>query len=122
MRTCALYSDVLPTSSFLLYSAVTDISASSFFKTPFGTLCIPRQLVEYTVMDIEVVKDKDRSRFSGQGTISKKVSGWKEREMQLESALLLVHFPCFEHLGVKGTFGNPLSSTRLEFVPRHCAP
>ena len=50
-----------------------EINANTFFKTPFSSLIRPKQLVEYTVMDIEPISDHERRTFSGQGAISKKV-------------------------------------------------
>jgi len=53
--------------------AVAEINASSFFKTPFSSLIRPRQLVEYTVINVELVRDGERRKFAGQGALSKKV-------------------------------------------------
>jgi len=49
---------------------VAEISAQVFWRTPFGTLCSCRNLVEFVVMDVEV--NPKRAKFSGQGTISDK--------------------------------------------------
>ena len=53
--------------------SVADLSATTFFKQPFKSLVLPKHLVEYTVMNIEPISENDRHRFSGQGTISKRV-------------------------------------------------
>ena len=54
------------------FIAVADVSASTYFKSPFASLLSPRQLVEYTVMDIEPINQQDRRKFAGQGAVSKK--------------------------------------------------
>ena len=54
--------------------SVAEINADVFFKFPFGSLLRPKNLVEYTVMNIEVIPDGERRTFSGQGAVSKKVS------------------------------------------------
>ena len=53
--------------------AVTEIPADVFFKYPFASLLRPKNLVEYTVMNIEVIPEHERRKFSGQGAVSKKV-------------------------------------------------
>ena len=53
--------------------SVADMTATTFFKQPFKSLVLPKHLVEYTVMNIEPISENDRHRFSGQGTISKRV-------------------------------------------------
>ena len=57
----------------MFYLSATEINASTYYKTPFQSLMGSKQLVEYTIMDIEKVSDKERRKFSGQGAISKKV-------------------------------------------------
>ena len=52
---------------------IAEINASTYFKTPFQTLVKPKQLTEYTVINIEPISDGDRHRFAGQGAISKRV-------------------------------------------------
>jgi len=49
-----------------------DISASTFFQQPFQSLCRQRDLVEFTVMNIEPIRVKERRTFSGQGPLSQK--------------------------------------------------
>jgi len=50
---------------------VAELSATTFWRQPFGTLCSCKNLVEFIVMEVEpIVK---RAKFSGQGTISSKV-------------------------------------------------
>jgi len=50
----------------------TEIPADVFFKYPFASLLRPKNLVEYTVMNIEVIPEHERRKFSGQGAVSKK--------------------------------------------------
>ena len=49
-----------------------------FFKLPFASLLRPRNLVEYTVMNIEVIPENERRKFAGQGAVSKKVCRWSD--------------------------------------------
>ena len=43
---------------------------------PGSDLVLPKNLVEYTVMNIEPIAEHERHKFAGQGTISKRVSFW----------------------------------------------
>jgi len=47
-----------------------DINATVYYKTPFLPISTFRDLVEYTVINIEPIVAKDRVSFSGQGKIS----------------------------------------------------
>ncbi|XP_040572820.1 60S ribosomal export protein NMD3 [Lepeophtheirus salmonis] len=49
-----------------------EINANSYFRTPFLSLTGPKSFTEYTVMNIEIISDFDRRKFSGQGAISKR--------------------------------------------------
>lgn len=50
---------------------VAEVPSTTFWRYPFGTMCISRNLTEFIVMEVEpIVK---RAKFSGQGTISSKV-------------------------------------------------
>ena len=51
---------------------VAEVSSNVFWRYPFNSICNPKQLKEYVVMDIEPIKEKDRKRFPGQGYISHK--------------------------------------------------
>lgn len=47
---------------------MAEISGNNYFRYPFNAICDPKQLVEYTVMDIEIIKN--RKQFPGQGFVS----------------------------------------------------
>ncbi|XP_058793642.1 60S ribosomal export protein NMD3 [Phymastichus coffea] len=51
---------------------VTEVSANVYWRQPFNSICNPKQLKEFVVIDIEPIKDKEIKRFPGQGHISKK--------------------------------------------------
>jgi nonsense-mediated mRNA decay protein 3 len=51
-----------------LTAQIAEISGTNFFRYPFSSICDPRQLVEYYVMDID--KAKAQKQFPGQGAIS----------------------------------------------------
>jgi len=78
-----------------------EINASTFFKTPFNSLLRPRQLCEYTIINIETISDHERRKFTGQGALSRKhglADVWVVKTSQLgkyeENA---IH--CRTHLG-----------------------
>ena len=41
---------------------------------PFKNLVLPKQLQEYTIMNIEPIEEHEKHKFAGQGAVSKKVS------------------------------------------------
>lgn len=49
---------------------MAEISGTNYFRYPFLPICDPKQLVEYTVMDIEIIKNP--KQFPGQGYVSLK--------------------------------------------------
>jgi len=49
-----------------------DINATSYYKAPFLPLNSFKELVEYTVINIEPILSKDRNTFTGQGKVSAK--------------------------------------------------
>ncbi|KAJ8921812.1 hypothetical protein NQ315_008444 [Exocentrus adspersus] len=49
---------------------IAEVNSTIYWRYPFGSICNPKQLVEYVVMDIEPIMDKERKFFPGQGTIS----------------------------------------------------
>ncbi|XP_063243465.1 60S ribosomal export protein NMD3 [Bacillus rossius redtenbacheri] len=51
---------------------IAEVSGTVFWRNPFSSICNPKQLTEYVVMDLEPIKDKDRKLFPGQGAISSK--------------------------------------------------
>ncbi|XP_060525572.1 60S ribosomal export protein NMD3 isoform X2 [Cylas formicarius] len=51
---------------------IAELNSVTYWRNPFNAICNPKQLVEYVVMDIEPIMDKDRKFFPGQGTISQK--------------------------------------------------
>jgi nonsense-mediated mRNA decay protein 3 len=52
---------------------VAEVSSTIFWRYPFDSICDPKQLTEYIVMDIDLILDKDRKTFPGQGAVSSKV-------------------------------------------------
>lgn len=49
---------------------IAELSGAQYWRDPFGAICDPKQLVEYVVMDIEPIMEKERNYFPGQGTVS----------------------------------------------------
>lgn len=57
---------------FLCLFLVADIDGNTFWSHPFNSLCHPKQLEEFIVMECSIVRDLKRS--AGAGVLSKKVS------------------------------------------------
>lgn len=55
-----------------LSGQIAEVSSTVYWRDPFKSICNPKQLTEYVVMDIEPIKDKERKVFPGQGAISLK--------------------------------------------------
>ena len=53
---------------------VAELPGNVFWREPFAILCEPKQLVEFVVMDIELVADSDRRHVAGHAQISNKVN------------------------------------------------
>ncbi|PSN51422.1 60S ribosomal export protein NMD3 [Blattella germanica] len=53
---------------------IAEISSTVYWRYPFSSICNPKQLTEYVVMDVEIILGKDRKTFPGQGAISNKAS------------------------------------------------
>ncbi|XP_072939936.1 uncharacterized protein [Epargyreus clarus] len=51
---------------------VCDLSSTVYWRYPFTPICNPKQLVEYIVMDIDILKEKEKKSFPGQGMVSNK--------------------------------------------------
>ncbi|KAH9635683.1 hypothetical protein HF086_003407 [Spodoptera exigua] len=51
---------------------VCDVSATVYWRNPFQPICNPKQLVEYIVMDIDILKEHEKKSFPGQGMVSNK--------------------------------------------------
>ena len=58
----------------VLFILVADIDGNTFWSHPFNSLCHPKQLEEFIVIECSVVRDLKRS--AGAGVISKKVSSY----------------------------------------------
>lgn len=52
---------------------MAEVNSVTFFKMPFKNLVLPKQLQEYTIMNIEPIEEHEKHKFAGQGAISKKV-------------------------------------------------
>merc|ERR1712226_17163 len=77
-----------------------EINANSYFKSPFKSLIRPRQLVEYTIINIEPIPEHERRKFSGQGAISRKhilADAWVVKSSELGMNDDTIH--CRTHLG-----------------------
>ncbi|XP_015606312.1 60S ribosomal export protein NMD3 [Cephus cinctus] len=51
---------------------IAEVSSTVYWRYPFNSICNPKQLTEYVIMDIEPIKNKDKKVFPGQGAISNK--------------------------------------------------
>ncbi|KAI5646392.1 NMD3 family domain-containing protein [Phthorimaea operculella] len=51
---------------------VCDLSSTVYWRNPFTPICNPKQLVEFIVMDIDILKEHEKKTFPGQGMVSNK--------------------------------------------------
>ncbi|XP_012231936.1 60S ribosomal export protein NMD3 [Linepithema humile] len=51
---------------------IAEVSSTVYWRFNFQSICNPKQLTEYIVMDIEPLKDEEKKVFPGQGSISNK--------------------------------------------------
>ncbi|XP_067005312.2 60S ribosomal export protein NMD3 [Anabrus simplex] len=51
---------------------IAELSSTNFWRYPFSSICNPKQLTEYIVMDLELIREHDRKSFPGQGAVSNK--------------------------------------------------
>lgn len=57
-----------------MFVLVAEVSSTVYWRFNFQSICNPKQLTEYIVMDIEPLKHEEKKVFPGQGSISNKVS------------------------------------------------
>ncbi|XP_044728459.1 60S ribosomal export protein NMD3 [Chrysoperla carnea] len=65
---------------------IAEVSSAVYYRTPFNTILNPKQLILYIVMDIEVIRERDRVQFPGQGALSYKhvlADVWLVKESEL---------------------------------------
>jgi nonsense-mediated mRNA decay protein 3 len=55
-----------------LTAQIAEMNSTVYYRQPFEAICNPKQLVEYIVMNIEIIHYKDLPKFPGQGPISTK--------------------------------------------------
>lgn len=49
---------------------MAEIQNIAFWKHPFEAICNPNQMIEYIVMDIEILQQSEKKSFPGQGPVS----------------------------------------------------
>ncbi|CAH1994982.1 unnamed protein product [Acanthoscelides obtectus] len=49
---------------------IGELNSTTYWRYPFGSICNPKQLVEYIVMDIEPIMEKDKKIAPGKGAVS----------------------------------------------------
>ncbi|XP_059615171.1 60S ribosomal export protein NMD3 [Phlebotomus argentipes] len=55
-----------------LSTQIAELNSTVFYRSPFEPICNPKSLQEYIVMDIEIIPDKNKPSFPGQGKVSHK--------------------------------------------------
>ncbi|RZF49096.1 hypothetical protein LSTR_LSTR008382 [Laodelphax striatellus] len=73
---------------------IAEVSSNVYWRDPFTSICNPKQLVEYVVMDIEPIKSSERLIFPGQGSVSQKhvlADVWLVRESDLGMTENTIH-------------------------------
>lgn len=79
---------------------IAEISGTVFWRAAFNSICQPKQLVEFTVMDVEIIFDKDKRHISGKGAESMKhvlADVWVVKSSELGMQDHQYH--CKTHLG-----------------------
>ncbi|KAJ1522086.1 hypothetical protein ONE63_002397 [Megalurothrips usitatus] len=51
---------------------IAEMNSLTYWRYPFKSICDPKQLTEYIIMEMEIVLAKDRKFFPGQGAVSSK--------------------------------------------------
>uniref|UniRef100_A0A1B6DMT1 60S ribosomal export protein NMD3 OB-fold domain-containing protein n=1 Tax=Clastoptera arizonana TaxID=38151 RepID=A0A1B6DMT1_9HEMI len=51
---------------------VAEITSDLYWRNPFLNICVPKHLVPFIVIDIEVIEYKSRKNFPGMGAVSNK--------------------------------------------------
>lgn len=72
----------------------TDISSQVYWRQPFEAIGSLKQMTEYTVMNAEIILDKERRTFIGQGPLSQKhvlSDVWVVRSSELGMTEDLIH-------------------------------
>ena len=70
---------------------MAEVSGTTFWRYPFQSLCQPKQLQEFIVMDIQIILDKDKRHVAGASMVSQKV-----RNMMLITVASLKPFVYFD--------------------------
>ncbi|XP_029672295.1 60S ribosomal export protein NMD3 [Formica exsecta] len=73
---------------------IAEVSATVYWRCNFNSICNPKQLTEFVVMDIEPIKHTDIKTFPGQGSISKKhvtADAWLVKASELGINDNLIH-------------------------------
>lgn len=55
-----------------LLCAVAELAANVYYRQAFDAIANPAQLIEYVVMDLEIVRGQELHAFPGQGKVSQK--------------------------------------------------
>ncbi|BES95000.1 nonsense-mediated mrna [Nesidiocoris tenuis] len=73
---------------------IAEVTGTHYWRDPFTAVCDPKQLVEYIVMDIDLIEGKDRNVFPGQGQLSHKhamADVWVVRASDIGSDDAMLH-------------------------------
>ncbi|XP_038052083.1 60S ribosomal export protein NMD3-like [Patiria miniata] len=79
---------------------VAEIPANNYWRSPFNSLCDPKQLTEYTVLQVERIEDRERRHVAGEGSRSNKhllADVWVMRSQDL--GVCDTQYHCRSHLG-----------------------
>uniref|UniRef100_A0A182PB58 60S ribosomal export protein NMD3 n=1 Tax=Anopheles epiroticus TaxID=199890 RepID=A0A182PB58_9DIPT len=49
---------------------MAEVQNMAYWKSPFEAICNPKQMVEFVVMDVEIIREHERKTFPGQGPVS----------------------------------------------------
>ena len=83
---------------------MAELSGNVFWREPFAILCEPKQLVEFVVMDIEMVAGNDRRHVAGSAQLSTKVTiiypiyTYSDLIINLYNGPTYMYLCCFQHI------------------------
>jgi nonsense-mediated mRNA decay protein 3 len=112
---------------------LAEVSGTTYWRTPFNSLCHPKQLLEFVVMQIELIGEKDRRHVAGASQMSQKhvlAECWVVRASELGTSEQ--QYFCRTHLGHLLQPGDyvlgydlrtaNINDTYLEKIPAHKLP
>ncbi|MGH0163116.1 UNVERIFIED_CONTAM: hypothetical protein FKN15_044635 [Acipenser sinensis] len=76
---------------------IAEVDGNTYWRSPFHSLCSPRQLEEFIVMDIETVRDQKQGAGAGMRSNKHVLAGvWVQKTSEMNTSQ---QYHCHTHLG-----------------------